>query len=99
MDTVAVNFNLLNQGAEDLRTCANSLQNALDDLRASTQPLVASWVGSNSQAAAQWHLVEQDMQRTIDGLAAYATTFSQRVQTASADQAHMENQIANSFVV
>jgi WXG100 family type VII secretion target len=97
MSEISVNFPLMEQGAADLRAASSALQNVLDQLRSDSANLVHSWVGSGSSSGAAWQAVDQDMQSTIDGLSQYATTFGNKVETASTSQRHTEAQIGNMF--
>jgi uncharacterized protein YukE len=97
MSEITVNFPLMEQGAEDLRSAATALQHVIDQLESDSANLVASWVGSGSNSGASWEAVESDMRGIIDGLSMYSTKFGSTVHEASTSQRHTESVIGNMF--
>jgi 6 kDa early secretory antigenic target len=62
---LAVDFGLLEAGAQDIKAGSSKLQSQLDDLESQLKKYQAEWTGSASQAyeaaKAQWHQAIQDM--------------------------------------
>lgn len=95
---IVVDFGLLEQGAQSLKSQAQALQGYIDDLNNSLQPMEQSWMerGDSSAADAAQQLKTQLLAATND-IVNTISNFAGAVGQAHSDQYAMEQSIRQSF--
>jgi WXG100 family type VII secretion target len=93
-DQIQVNFALLGQSADTLKTTASNLQNYMQQLNSDLQAMYGSWLGNSSDAAKT--LINKLIGET-DDVASHIGTFSTQVTSAQETQQQLEQQITALF--
>jgi uncharacterized protein YukE len=95
---IVVDFNLLANGAQSLKTQANALDGYIQDLISAVQPMEQTWVQTGNSAAAEaYEQAKAALMSATQDIVSTISSFGAAVDQAHQDQYANEMSIKASF--